>query len=86
MSTRSLEQKIEPKKYNGVFNQLFLVISHEEQDLKKVLQSVKKGTSLHELHVKTIIYNALLGLNYLHQLGIVHRDIKPANLLMGGDC
>lgn len=36
--------------------------------------------------MKTIIYNALLGLNFLHQLGIVHRDIKPANLLMNDEC
>lgn len=29
---------------------------------------------------------ALLGLEYLHQQGIVHRDIKPANLLVHEGC
>jgi len=29
-----------------------------------------------------IIYQVLLGLNYMHKKNIVHRDIKPENILM----
>jgi len=29
-----------------------------------------------------IVYQALLGLQHLHELGMVHRDIKPSNLML----
>lgn len=68
------------------FDELFIVLAYESQDVKKVLKSVTHGTRLTEQHVKTIMYNSLLGVNFLHKLGIVHRDIKPANLLMHNEC
>ena len=30
----------------------------------------------------TILWYAMLGLEYLHLMGICHRDIKPENLLL----
>lgn len=33
-----------------------------------------------ETSIWRIIYQALKGLNTLHQMNILHRDIKPANL------
>ena len=33
-----------------------------------------------------MLYNALLGLVFLHANGIVHRDIKPANMLVTSSC
>ncbi|KXN74626.1 kinase-like protein [Conidiobolus coronatus NRRL 28638] len=35
--------------------------------------------------IKNIIRNVVLGLEYLHNHGIIHRDIKPANLLWSSD-
>jgi serine/threonine protein kinase len=35
-----------------------------------------------EREVRCIIYQCLLGLNYLHERNIIHRDIKPENVLI----
>jgi mitogen-activated protein kinase 1/3 len=36
--------------------------------------------------VKTILYNILLGINYLHKNKVLHRDLKPANILVNENC
>lgn len=35
--------------------------------------------------IKLIIYQMLLGLNYLHQSQVLHRDLKPENILINKD-
>lgn len=40
------------------------------------------GGVLSERGAKRVIYQALLGLQYLHTHGILHRDVKPDNMLM----
>lgn len=35
-----------------------------------------------EPHIKTILYNLLCGIKWIHSAGVVHRDIKPANVLI----
>lgn len=52
-------------------------------DLKKLLKSSKY---LEESQVKSIVYDMLCGLNYLHKSQIIHRDLKPANILINDDC
>ena len=37
------------------------------------------------LEARRAFRDTLLGLEFLHLIGIIHRDIKPANLLVGGD-
>jgi mitogen-activated protein kinase 1/3 len=41
---------------------------------------------LEDLHLKTIIYEVLKGVKYMHEARVVHRDIKPANILINQDC
>jgi mitogen-activated protein kinase 1/3 len=65
------------------FNNLFLVLEYGQSDLKKLLKS---SIFLSELHIKTVIYNLLCGIKYMHSAKVIHRDIKPANILINEDC
>ena len=40
---------------------------------------------LHIQSIKVIIYQILLGLNYLKQSQVLHRDLKPENVLINKD-
>ena len=54
-----------------------------DTDLKKLLKSSKH---LDETQVKSIIYDVLCALSYLHSGQIIHRDLKPGNILVNDDC
>lgn len=42
----------------------------------------KREYKLPEERAKTIIYQIMLGVRYLHGFGIVHRDLKLENIMM----
>jgi len=65
------------------FKTLYLVFEAMPSDLRKVYRG---QFYLTERHIKTIMFNMLCGLKYIHSAGIMHRDIKPANLLIMQDC
>lgn len=61
----------------------YIVIEKCDMDLKKLLKSNKY---LEEVQCKSIIYDILCGLLYLHKAKICHRDLKPENILVNDDC
>ena len=65
------------------FNEVYLVLRKCDMDLKKL---IKSGKHLEETQVKSIVYDILCGLNYLHKAKIIHRDLKPGNVLVNNDC
>ncbi len=72
-----------PPKNLESFNEAYLVLDKCDMDLKKLLKSNKY---LEEIQCKSIIYDILCGLHYLHKAFICHRDLKPENILVNDDC
>lgn len=66
---------------------IFIVFDYLEHDLSGLIKSEYGANMIKEdksgLVIKGIMYQLLLGLNYLHeQAGIVHRDMKGSNILI----
>jgi mitogen-activated protein kinase 1/3 len=65
------------------FDELYMVLEICDSDFKKLART---PVFLTELHILTIFYNLLAGLEYLKRSGIYHRDLKPANCLVNQNC
>jgi mitogen-activated protein kinase 1/3 len=73
---------VSPRDMN-TFEELYMVMEICDSDMKKLCRT---DVTLTALHINTLLYNLLVGLNYLHSAGVYHRDLKPANCLVNQDC
>lgn len=63
---------------------LNLIFEFLDRDLFELMKS-KAPKGLTENQIRTITYQTLLGLSFMHKYGFFHRDMKPENLLVVGD-
>ena len=52
---------------------------------QEILQRISKSKDFTEGHVADIIYQIMLGLNYLHNQKIIHKDLNPSNITFVND-
>lgn len=57
----------------------------ERGDLYKVLHTEKEKNPLSLLQRMRMARHTALGVNYMHDLGLMHRDIKSMNILVTND-
>ena len=68
-----------------LLDHIFLVLDLIDIDFKNLIEQSEE-ILIDEKHVKTLLYNQLCALKFLHSSNIIHRDIKPANILIDSNC
>lgn len=84
-SLRKLNHKniVKLKEVIRANDDLYFVFEYLDQNIYQLIKD--RTTDLPESQVKSIIYQTLEGLAYMHKHGFFHRDLKPENLLVTGD-
>lgn len=63
-------------------DKLYLVFEFVDQDLKQFLDSIPKDQLVDPKIIKSLLYQLVQAVAYLHSKRILHRDLKPQNILI----
>ncbi|CBY08564.1 unnamed protein product [Oikopleura dioica] len=69
-------------------HKVWLLFDYAEHDLWHIIKfhrANKKHGNIPERMVKSLMYQILDGIHYLHENWVLHRDLKPANILVMGE-
>eukprot|EP00698_Gefionella_okellyi_P020040 TRINITY_DN6239_c0_g1_i1.p1 TRINITY_DN6239_c0_g1~~TRINITY_DN6239_c0_g1_i1.p1 ORF type:complete len:448 (+),score=90.94 TRINITY_DN6239_c0_g1_i1:41-1384(+) len=69
----------------GTFSVAFDYAEHDLLGIIKHHKDYLKESRIPDAMLKSIMWQLLDGINYLHSNWIIHRDLKPANILVMGD-
>ena len=61
---------------------IYITFEYMQTDMYAVI----RAAILTPIHTKSIVYQLLKALKFVHSAGVVHRDIKPSNLLLNDEC
>jgi serine/threonine protein kinase len=65
---------------------LYMILELVDQDNGKMVRGMRKsGGSLSEQQCRDIMYQLVIGVEYIHKNGFFHRDLKPDNILITDD-
>ena len=66
---------------------IFIVFEYAEHDLLQIIHhhTQSNRSAIPAKSVKSILFQLLRGLLYLHQNWVMHRDLKPANIMVSSD-
>ena len=62
-----------------------LIFEYMEKDLFELMKERSRIKNLNENQIRSVVYQTLLGLSFMHKYGFFHRDLKPENLLVTGE-
>eukprot|EP00188_Purpureofilum_apyrenoidigerum_P001008 Plantae.Rhodophyta-Purpureofilum_apyrenoidigerum.ctg1515.p1 GENE.Plantae.Rhodophyta-Purpureofilum_apyrenoidigerum.ctg1515~~Plantae.Rhodophyta-Purpureofilum_apyrenoidigerum.ctg1515.p1 ORF type:complete len:397 (+),score=53.90 Plantae.Rhodophyta-Purpureofilum_apyrenoidigerum.ctg1515:205-1395(+) len=65
---------------------LYLVFDYADHDLLEMIRChhARQCPTMDPVTVKSLLWQILHGMNYLHRNWIIHRDLKPSNILVTG--
>jgi len=78
--TRLLDLKIPTPHNLEKFSQILMIFECMDSDVSGHLKNLE--ITYTETQLKSIVFQIICGLNYMHSANFVHRDLKPQNILM----